>query len=596
MSKLGKSEQGKENHMSRWLTLCLVIALAGISGAGGWQSIQDDYLSGKITADQRAEFALMLLENPQLLPPEYQIDRPMKDATGMIVEIMSEKDILNPQIIHRYSTILARQSKQKYYDTPEGHFRIHYDTVGTHAVYQPTVDTMPADGHPDYVNRTGSFLERAWTYECDTLSYDTPPFDGSAGGGTNLYDVYMHHYSGAYGVTWPESPSSQRPGRGNDYTSYIFVDPTYSGFGYSNRDLPMQVTTAHEFFHAVQMAYNVNAGSWFMENCATWMEDVIWDAVNDNYAYIPSFFNNPHMSLTTANGGYEYGAFLWPTYLEERFGFGLIHTIWEWTITNTAYSAVIQVLDEYATGIVAAFPEFATWNYLTGGRNDGRHYDEASSYPQVRIMRTHTTFPVTSNTSANPPNALGCNYVRFVRGSYSGQLRIQFNGADGGGWVVPVVKSLTTNNHEFDSLVVNSYGDGELIIPDFNNYSLVCIIPCALQGSSQNFTYSAYIDSLVGISDDAAVARDFTLLGNFPNPFNGSTIIQFSVPAGHDRARLEIYDILGRRVSANDFAVSAGINNLTINDRLLADGGSGTYFYRLLLGEQARTGKMTFLK
>lgn len=572
------------------------MSLAGIALAGGWQSIQEDYLSGKITADQRAEYALMLLENPGQLPPEYQIDQPMKDATGMIIEIMTEKDIVNPQIIYRYSTILARQNKQKYYDTPEGHFRIHYDTSGTHAVYLPTVDTMPADGHPDYVNRTGNFLERAWSYECDTLGYDTPPYDGSAGGGTNLYDVYMHHYSGAYGVTWPESPSSQRPGRGNDYTSYIFVDPTYSGFGYSNRDLPMQVTTAHEFFHAVQMAYNANAGSWFMENCATWMEDVIWDAVNDNYAYLPSFMNNVHMTLTTANGGFEYGAFVWPTYLQERFGHNLVRTIWEWTIANTAYSAVIQVLDEYATGIVAAYPEFAVWNYLTGGRSDGMHYSEGSSYTQVRIMRTHTAFPVSASTSTNPPSILGCNYVRFIRGSYTGQLRVQFNGADGGAWVVPVVKSLTANSHEFDSLVVNSLGEGELVVPDFNRYSAVCIIPCVLQGSSQNFTYSAYLDTTSAIGDNENIPSDFALLGNYPNPFNGSTRIGFTAPKGSGSAQLEIFDILGRKVLERNIATAPGYNSMLINGPDFSSSGSGTYFYRLRLGEKSLTGMMTYIK
>jgi hypothetical protein len=251
---------------------------------------------------------------------------------------------------------------------------------GTHAVYQPTVDVNPADGVPDYVNRTGEYFDRAWAYECDTLGYDTPPGDGSNGGGTDIYDVYMHSYSGAYGVTWPESPSSQYPGRGNDYTSYIFVDPTYNGFGYTDRTLPMKVTSAHEFFHAVQFAYNSNAGTWFMENCSTWMEDVMWDSINDNYAYLSYFLQNTHLTMTTANGGFEYGAFLWPTYLSERFGMDIIRTIWEWTIPSSAYLAVMQVLDEYATGMENAFPEYATWNFLTGARNDGQHYIEGGSY------------------------------------------------------------------------------------------------------------------------------------------------------------------------------------------------------------------------
>ena len=584
--------------MTRILTIGIIIGWAAMGLAGGWQTIQEDYLSGRISADKRADLALTLLTNPENLPQPYQISEPMKDATGMIVEIMSEKDRLNPDILERYSMTLARQNKQKQYDTPEGHFRIHYDTTGSHAVYQPTVDINPADGVPDYVNRTAQFCERAWTYECDTLHYDTPPYDGGSGGGTDLYDIYMHHYSGAYGVTWPESPSSQRPGRGNDYTSYIFVDPNYDGFGYSNRDLPMQVTSAHEFFHAVQFAYNSSAGSWFMENCATWMEDVIWDSVNDNYAYLSSFMNNTYMPLNTANGGFEYGAFIWPTYLQERYGFDLVRTVWEWTISSNAYVAVAQVLDEYAQGMEVAYPEFATWNYITGGRNDGLHYIEGGGYRQVRMMRTHTTYPINNNTSLNPPSTLGCNYVMFVRGSNHGRLRIQFNGANNGGWIVPVVKSLVSNQHEFGAITLDGNGDGELIISDFDRFSAVTMIPCALNGSSVNFTYTVFIDTATGIVDDPINEPSrFELTGNYPNPFNGQTLISFTAPAGYaGNAAIDIYDQLGRKIHSGGFTLSAGRNNLLLGADIFSTLSSGAYYYRIQFGDEKITGKMTYLK
>ncbi len=336
--------------MRYFLTYLMLIFLVVAANAGGgdqlkgWPAILQDYNNGLITLDQKAQLAFTLLTNPENLPPRYQIERPMKDATGMILDIMTVRDEISPDIINLYFLALSRVNTQKFYDTPEGHFRINYDTSGTHAVYQPTVDIDPADGVPDYVNRTGEYFERAWTVQSDTLGYDTPPYDGSNGGGTNLYDVYMHHYSGAYGVTWAESNSTQRPGRNYDMTSYIYVDPTYNGFGYSDRTLPMKVTSAHEFFHATQFAYNANAGSWFMENCAVWMEEKMWDEVNDCYFYMNYFFNNTNYAINTANGSFEYGAFVWPTYLDERYGQDIIRTIWEWTINTNAFNAVLAVL------------------------------------------------------------------------------------------------------------------------------------------------------------------------------------------------------------------------------------------------------------
>jgi len=586
--------------MKAVLTLCMIIGFASLAMAGGWQAIQQDYLSGKITAEQRAEFAITLLTNPDSLPAKYQIDRPIKDATGMILDVMTDKNLLNPYVFDRFSMLLARQFKQKSYYTPQGHFCIHFDTtdVNGNVVYQPTVDINPQDGIPDYVNRTGEYFERAWSVECDSMGYDTPPSDGTTGGGTNLYDVYMHHYSGAYGVTWPETPSSQRPGRGNDYISYIFVDPNYDDFGYSDRTLPMKVTSAHEFFHSIHMAYNAYAGSWFMENCSTWMEDVLWDSINDNYFYLPNFMNNTNYSLTTTNGSFEYGAFVWPTYLSERFGNDLIRTIWEWTISSTAFNAMVQVLDEYATGLGAAYPEFSTWNFLTGSRSDGLHYDEGAAYRQVRMMRTHTIYPVANSTSNLVPSALGCNYIMFTRGSNRGRLHITFNGNNSGTWAVPIVKSITANQHEFGEIPLDGYGDGEIVIDDFQRFSAVTIIPCLFTGNSLNYTYSAHLDTTTDISDALQnLPHKFTLSGNYPNPFNGQTIISFSAPAmSQGEANLAIYDQLGRKVYAKTISIAPGPNDIHLGSADFNNLASGLYFYRIVAGNQTLNGRMTYLK
>jgi hypothetical protein len=36
---------------------------------------------------------------------------------------------------------------------------------------------------------------------------------------------------------------------------------------------PLKVTAAHEFFHAVQFAYDIGEDGWLMESTATWMEE-----------------------------------------------------------------------------------------------------------------------------------------------------------------------------------------------------------------------------------------------------------------------------------------------------------------------------------
>lgn len=93
--------------------------------------------------------------------------------------------------------------------------------------------------------------------------------------------------------------------------------------------------------------------------------------------------------------------------------------------------------------------------------------------------------------------------------------------------------------------------------------------------------------------EDNTRALEFALEPNFPNPFNPTTQINFSL-AEAGRVRLTVYDILGREVAVLiDENRSAGRFQVTFD----ASGfNSGMYLYRLQSGNQVRTGKMTLLK
>jgi len=85
---------------------------------------------------------------------------------------------------------------------------------------------------------------------------------------------------------------------------------------------------------------------------------------------------------------------------------------------------------------------------------------------------------------------------------------------------------------------------------------------------------------------------------NYPNPFNSATTIRFILEETGP-VQLSVYDILGRHVRT---LVSQGLpagEHLTTWDGTDENGravGSGVYFYRLSLGDVARTGKMLLLK
>lgn len=96
--------------------------------------------------------------------------------------------------------------------------------------------------------------------------------------------------------------------------------------------------------------------------------------------------------------------------------------------------------------------------------------------------------------------------------------------------------------------------------------------------------------------NDAPVA--FELNQNFPNPFNPTTTISFSVP-DNGNMTLKVYDILGRHVrTLVDGAYSAGNYNI-VWDATDMNGDMvsvGVYFYTIQSGNHRVTKRMLFLK
>lgn len=88
----------------------------------------------------------------------------------------------------------------------------------------------------------------------------------------------------------------------------------------------------------------------------------------------------------------------------------------------------------------------------------------------------------------------------------------------------------------------------------------------------------------------------FELRGNYPNPFNSSTQISFSL-SGSEYVEVTIYDILGRQVE-KVFAGCAGPGPATVvwQPSNRTDLNSGIYFYRLKVGDGAVVEKMLYLK
>ncbi len=115
--------------------------------------------------------------------------------------------------------------------------------------------------------------------------------------------------------------------------------------------------------------------------------------------------------------------------------------------------------------------------------------------------------------------------------------------------------------------------------------------------SSMSGPISVTIDSSDEI-DEESIPTTFNLAQNSPNPFNPGTEIRYQLPE-YCKVRLDIYDVLGRRVVTlvNEFqAAGTKIVSWDGKDEKGLDAVSGIYFYRLRAGSFANIKKMTLIR
>ncbi len=110
------------------------------------------------------------------------------------------------------------------------------------------------------------------------------------------------------------------------------------------------------------------------------------------------------------------------------------------------------------------------------------------------------------------------------------------------------------------------------------------IIDSVFTDQSGNWTYNL-ITSING--DDFTIPNSLYVDQNFPNPFNPSTRIQFSIPVD-GLVEVSVHNILGELIDFKSQFLTAG--NYSIN--WISRGSAGVYFYTIKTNNQSLTKKM----
>ena len=173
-----------------------------------------------------------------------------------------------------------------------------------------------------------------------------------------------------------------------------------------------------------------------------------------------------------------------------------------------------------------------------------------------------------------------------------------------------------TSVNEYDWAITDESGFETLIDDDMSNMEADNFLSTLVEGQeleyvSGIFNYSfgdykiqirdlADIGQSLGINDDVQVnPYAYSLLDNYPNPFNPETQIRFSI-GNVEKVKLIIYDMMGRQVNTLINGESFGSGYHVINWRGVDNAGnkvpSGVYVYRIKAGDYIADKKMLLLK
>lgn len=474
---------------------------------------------------------------------------------GISIEIINARRFMRPARTYNYNT-------------PEGHFKIHYDLIGYNAV-----DSI------GYVHKIGVYLERCWALYIDTIGYFPPPPDGAMGGDPK-YDVYLSNI-GSYGYTWP---GGDGPSPWEDLTSYIEIDNNFST-AYPNDDPEgpvagaMKVTCAHEFHHAIQYGLRGSSSEWLAELTSTAMEERVYPHVNDYIWLVNYLSDSPHLPITWRTGYHMYGLALLAQYWNIIYGDEFLFSVWDTIRFLPDWVALTAECVLRRTTLAEDFSRFASIAFLIGSRHGG-FYPDGRSFRDMRIENTHRSYP-TGGSPSNRPYGYGINYILFENfGTDPNDLSISFNGSPSAIWRnIAIYKTLDTIL--FVDMPVDRTGRGSLRLPFANNADFIAlsIVPEGDTVFSYNYNYSAELVP-ANIAEIYLPVKNVVSIS--PNPFNTSCRI-----TSDSLKPIEIYDIGGKLIDSiipvkyERYGISCFSAIWDANDLNGNPAKSGIYFFKI---------------
>jgi hypothetical protein len=293
---------------------------------------------------------------------------------------------------------------------------------------------------PAWVSTTISQVDNVWNTEIGSYGYRQPLSDSDSSNdeASGDLDIYLADLGGdsapLFGYCTSDDPDAFDEWA---ISAYCVLDDDFSPSQFGTGQTPqqfLQVTAAHEFFHAIQFAYDFFEDLALMEGTSMWMEGEVYPAVHDRINYLSrSALSNPGIPVDSGSDGFEYGAWLYWRFLTEKVFGGdrtPIREIWELADgaaggpDEYSFQAAKHVLENRGEDFRQTFARFGWTNRL-------RDYSEGNLYPVAPSAAVYT-FGLTRTTGWKTQKLrhLSTYYIRLRPGPNAPQtasLHLRFD-------------------------------------------------------------------------------------------------------------------------------------------------------------------------
>jgi hypothetical protein len=476
------------------------------------------------------------------------------------------------------------------FNSPGGHFEVHYTTKGIDSVspvdlyhYSPAPPynrVSQPNGIPDYVDETAWALDSAWRMEVDKFGFQQPfPYKDSLRS-SDRYKVLIQspgeNEEEVYGYTM----FYQKIGN-NSFSSFIIMRNEWSGFNteplkYDTDPSPaIHVTCAHEFFHAIQYAMTwdiVNSSmlddfplTW-TEGCATTMEELAFPNVDDYVQYTMPYFSKPSISFFSKEDNTDYNRI----YLRSLF---LIYaTTRLWNDSNAGFfremytnnfeaivpfrENITKSLSKIALTWPVALNKFHTASYFTGSRSDTTIFlADAGEFVEWSPVLT------SPQTVSIAENSVGIFSIKRQNTHYD-TLFIKFEPEDDwtelDSWAGSVILH-QDKSARIIPVALNQDGKGTLIVPDWKTQDeCIAVISSGFSQSARKYNVDFTPCTIMHIS-----GTNDTVFGSQANSIHPYAIV-------HACSDLRCDLTISRTTITNRMASIALLNNIQLADSLFS--------------------------